>query len=132
MSTSRLINRNIMAASGRTSMRLEPEIWDALREMCLREGKDLRELMSMVERGSQGGGRTSAVRVHVLEYFRAAATDAGHIAAGHGTSTATGQLQMSSRIEVDMDDDLPRLEPSRMQAELDAQMSEQAEYAEAS
>ena len=131
MSTSRLVNRNIMAASGRTSMRLEPEIWDALREMCLREGKDLREMMSMVERGSQGGGRTSAVRVHVLRYYRDAATEAGHIAAGHGTSTATGPLQINSQIEVDMDDDLPQLEPSQMQAELDAQMSEQAEYADA-
>ena len=65
-------------------MRLEPEVWDALREICLREGCDLGELIQRVEGAGDDGGRTSAVRVHVLQYFRAAATDAGHREAGHG------------------------------------------------
>jgi hypothetical protein len=30
------------------------------------------------------GGRTSAVRVHLVGYFRDAATAAGHLQAGHG------------------------------------------------
>ncbi len=81
---SRLINRNVNATSGRTSMRLEPEVWDALREICLREGCDLGELIQRIEENGDEGGRTSAVRVHVLQYFRAAATDDGHVAAGHG------------------------------------------------
>ncbi len=81
---SRLINRNVNATSGRTSMRLEPEVWDALREICLREGCDLGELIQRVEEAGDEGGRTSAVRVHVLQYFRAAATNEGHRAAGHG------------------------------------------------
>ncbi|MGI4976341.1 MAG: ribbon-helix-helix domain-containing protein, partial [Janthinobacterium lividum] len=37
MGESRLVNRNINATAGRTSMRLEPEFWDALREICQRE-----------------------------------------------------------------------------------------------
>jgi predicted DNA-binding ribbon-helix-helix protein len=65
-------------------MRLEPEVWEALREICLREGCDLGELIQRVEEGGDEGGRTSAVRVHVLQYFRAAATSEGHRAAGHG------------------------------------------------
>ena len=69
-------------------MRLEPEVWDALREICLREGCDLGELIQRVEDNGDEGGRTSAVRVHVLQYFRAAATDDGHIAAGHGQNDA--------------------------------------------
>ena len=102
MSGSRLVNRNITAGSGRTSMRLEPEVWDALREVCLREGIELRDLIRAVERTASAGGRTSAVRVHVLEYFRAAATPEGHEAAGHGSSTATGlPLGVFSEIEVD-------------------------------
>ena len=84
MGVSRLVNRNITAAAGRTSMRLEPEIWEALREICLRENKDLKELIRTVEDSASGGGRTSAVRVHVLQYFRAAATCDGHLLAGHG------------------------------------------------
>ena len=84
LSGSRLVNRNITALNGRTSMRLEPEVWDALREICLREGIELRDLIQRVEETTDEGGRTSAVRVHVLQYFRAAATEAGHRAAGHG------------------------------------------------
>ena len=84
MAASRLINRNITAAAGRTSMRLEPELWEALREICQREGIGLRDLISRVEHAADPGGRTSAIRIHVLEYFRAAATELGHDAAGHG------------------------------------------------
>jgi predicted DNA-binding ribbon-helix-helix protein len=65
-------------------MRLEPEMWDALREICAREGMMLRDLILQVERTAPEGCRTSAVRVHVLQYFRAAATDDGHRSAGHG------------------------------------------------
>jgi predicted DNA-binding ribbon-helix-helix protein len=98
---SRLVNRNITAGAGRTSMRLEPEVWDALREICLREGMELRDLIKMVERTAPPGGRTSAVRVHVLQYYRTAATAEGHIEAGHGTTTATGPMPLISEIEVE-------------------------------
>ncbi|MBV8397624.1 MAG: ribbon-helix-helix domain-containing protein, partial [Acetobacteraceae bacterium] len=33
MAKSRLVNRNVVAGRGRTSMRLEPELWDALYEI---------------------------------------------------------------------------------------------------
>ncbi len=82
---SRLINRNVTAMEGRTSMRLEPELWSALEEICTRERKNLATLVQSVERSRNGGGRTSAVRVHIVDYFRSAATEAGHRAAGHGT-----------------------------------------------
>ncbi len=84
MASSRLINRNVVAERGRTSMRLEPELWDALAEICLREGHDLNRLVRQIEANGHIGGRTSAVRVFVLEYFRAAACEAGHEAVNHG------------------------------------------------
>ena len=65
-------------------MRLEPEIWDALQEICKREGVALGDLVQKVEGSVGEGGRTSAVRVFAFQYFRAAATDQGHQAAGHG------------------------------------------------
>lgn len=65
-------------------MRLEPEIWDALQEICKREGVPLGDLVQKVEGSVGEGGRTSAVRVFAFQYFRAAATDEGHQAAGHG------------------------------------------------
>ncbi len=84
MSGSRLVNRNITARVGRTSMRLEPELWDALDEICLRERMSLREIVQHVEGAVEESGRTSALRVYILTYFRNAATEAGHAAAGHG------------------------------------------------
>lgn len=84
MSASRLINRNVIVGSGRTSMRLEPELWEALLEICQREGRDVHALIREVDAMRHEGGRTSAVRVFLLEYFRTAATESGHATVGHG------------------------------------------------
>jgi len=78
---SRLVNRNVIAERGRTSMRLEPEFWSALAEICQRERVRIGALIRRIElesgvAGQEDGGRTSAVRVFVLQYFRnPAATD---------------------------------------------------------
>jgi predicted DNA-binding ribbon-helix-helix protein len=82
---SRLINRNVVAGRGRTSMRLEPELWDALLEICQRERQDINRLVRQIEAEGHSGGRTSAVRVFVLQYFRAAASESGHEAVNHGS-----------------------------------------------
>ncbi len=82
--SSRLINRNVVAERGRTSMRLEPELWEALAEICARERQDINRLVRQIEASGHRGGRTSAVRVFVLKYFRDAACEAGHEAADHG------------------------------------------------
>ena len=88
MGPSRLVNRNVTALRGRTSMRLEPELWEALEEICRREKLPLAEVVKRVEQRGHPGGRTSAVRVYVLGYFREAATREGHRDAGHGTQEA--------------------------------------------
>lgn len=89
MKASCLVNRNVTALRGRTSMRLEPELWDALEEICAREHLSLTEVVRQIERLEHPGGRTSAVRVHVLAYFRRAATETGHRIAGHGGREAS-------------------------------------------
>ncbi len=65
-------------------MRLEPELWDALAEICQRERQDINRLVRQIEAVGHSGGRTSAVRVFVLQYFRQAASEAGHEAVSHG------------------------------------------------
>ena len=84
MAVSRLVNRNVIAARGRTSMRLEPELWEALQEICDREKVTLGHLIRDIEEKGHAGGRTSAVRVYIVQYFRQAATEDGHLSAGHG------------------------------------------------
>ncbi len=81
MSGSRLVNRNVVGEKGRTSMRLEPELWEALREICRREQADVGTMIRRIEAlgraqsgdGGRSGGRTSAVRVFIVQYFRALA-----------------------------------------------------------
>jgi predicted DNA-binding ribbon-helix-helix protein len=53
-------------------MRLEPEFWDALHEICQRERQDLSQLVRGIEAVDRSGGRTSAVRGFVVKYFRTA------------------------------------------------------------
>jgi len=66
-------------------MRLEPELWEALAEISARERQDINHLVRRIEGVGHEGGRTSAVRVFVLQYFRAAASESGHRATGHGS-----------------------------------------------
>lgn len=89
MSASRLVSRNVKGDHGRTSMRLEPELWDALEEMCRREHIGIRDMVRRIGARARPGGRTSAVRVEVIGYFRSAATEEGHRVAGHGAAVET-------------------------------------------
>lgn len=84
MTISRLVNRNVVAERGRTSMRLEPELWDMLSEISERESQDISTLVRKIEAAGHSGGRTSAVRVYIANYFHIAATEIGHASAGHG------------------------------------------------
>jgi predicted DNA-binding ribbon-helix-helix protein len=81
---STLINRNVTVAGRRTSMRLEPAMWDALQQICNREGKTLNQLVTAIDRQRVESSLTAAIRVYLLRYFSAAATDEGHRLAGHG------------------------------------------------
>ena len=63
-------------------MRLEPELWEALVEICRRENIAISDLVRKVDGGREVGGRASAIRVYVFEYFRSAATEEDHRLAG--------------------------------------------------
>ena len=90
----RLVNRNVAAPHGRTSMRLEPEVWESLREVCLREGITVEEVLIRVTSHKETYNLTSALRAFLVTYFRDAATEAGHKAAGHGGTELIDGLRM--------------------------------------
>jgi len=81
---STLVNRNVTVGGRRTSMRLEPPMWAALQQVCSREGKPMNRLVTDIERQRVESSLTAAIRVYLLQYFSAAATDEGHRLAGHG------------------------------------------------
>jgi len=81
---STLVSRNVTVAGHRTSIRLEPAMWEALREICERERQTINAIATEIGRGRSESSLTAAIRVHVMGYFRAAATEDGHTLAGHG------------------------------------------------
>jgi predicted DNA-binding ribbon-helix-helix protein len=98
---STLVSRNITLQDRRTSVRLEPAMWDALDEVCRREERTIHELCTMVDRQRRESKLTAAVRVFVMAYFRAASTDQGHAEAGHGLlkgQGGDGKVQRRSKV----------------------------------
>jgi len=81
---STLVSRNVSVNARRTSLRLEPPMWDALEEIARREKMTIHQLCTQVDARRHESSLTAAIRVFTLSYFRAAATEDGHGRAGHG------------------------------------------------
>ena len=84
-SKSTLVSRNITVLGKRTSVRLEPEMWRELKNISKRESCTIHDLCSLISlRKNKATSLTAAIRVFLMLYFRAAATENGHVKAGHG------------------------------------------------
>ena len=79
-----LVSRNVTVSGRRTRIRLEPEMWDGLTEICRREDITPHQLATLVDRCRNRSSLTAKLRVFILAYFRIASTEAGHTQAGHG------------------------------------------------
>lgn len=85
LSKSTLISRNITISKRRTSVRLEPEMWVALKEISDRENCSIHDVCSLISvRKNSQTSLTAAIRVFLMLYFRAATSEEGHKRAGHG------------------------------------------------
>jgi predicted DNA-binding ribbon-helix-helix protein len=84
------ICKNVNVGTRRTSIRLEGEMWTAVDELCTREGMTIHELCSLIDKFRGANSLTAALRVFLVIYYRLAATEAGHISAGHGVGVGHG------------------------------------------
>jgi len=76
---------NIRVGDLRTTVRLSPVVADAVEKIAAREGCELDELYSYIDRKKEKGvSRAAAIRDFALGYFMEAGTKAGHRKAGHG------------------------------------------------
>lgn len=90
-SRSTLVSRNVVVSGRRTSVRLEPEMWESLREICQRERSTLHQICTSVSlQKIEETSLTAAIRVFVMRYFRNASTEEGHAKAGHGYGLTLG------------------------------------------
>lgn len=71
--TGRPVKHSLTLRGHRTSVSLEAPFWDAFCEIAAAEGKAINELAAEIDEArGVSAGLASAIRVHVLEYFRAA------------------------------------------------------------
>lgn len=83
---STLVSRNITILGHRTSVRLEPEMWSALKDIARREQYSTHEICSLIHlRKNVRTSLTAAIRVFLMLYYRAASNEQGHARAGHGS-----------------------------------------------
>lgn len=89
-----LVSRNITINGRRTSIRLEAQMWIALREIADREKCTIHEICSVIAlQKSDSITLTAAIRIFMVLYFKSASTEEGHKRAGHG-----GFSRMVSRV----------------------------------
>lgn len=78
MSTpSSLVIRNIVVAGHRTSVRLEPVMWEALQDIARRLQVTVHDLVTGIDRDRSASSLTAAIRVYIVDFYRAAASQAG-------------------------------------------------------
>ena len=84
-SKSTLVSKNVTIMVRRTSVRLEPEMWRALKEISRREKCTVHDVCSMVYLCKKPlSSLTASIRVFLMLYYKAASTEDGHEKARHG------------------------------------------------
>jgi predicted DNA-binding ribbon-helix-helix protein len=72
--------RSIVIASHKTSVSLEDAFWEGLKEIARARSTTLSDLIAAIDSERQHGNLSSAIRLFVLDFFRARLSDAeeGH------------------------------------------------------
>ena len=74
---SSLVIRNVVVGGHRTSVRLEPVMWDALQDIARRRRVTMHDLVTYIDRARTASSLTAAIRVYIVDFYRAAALPAG-------------------------------------------------------
>ena len=70
--------RSIVIANHKTSVSLEDPFWAGLKEIAAERHTPLSQLVSDIDSERKQGNLSSALRMYVLEWYRAALLVAGH------------------------------------------------------
>lgn len=68
----RAVCRNVVVGGRRTSVRMEPLLWDSLADICRREARAIHDIVTMIDGRRGDSALTAALRIFILSYFRAA------------------------------------------------------------
>ena len=70
MKKSRVLKRSIFIAGHKTSLSLEDEFWDSLKEIAAERGMILGELVRTIDANRKHANLSSAIRLFVLGVYR--------------------------------------------------------------
>ena len=76
--------RSIVRNGQKTSVSLEQEFWEALREIAATRKTKLTTLVQQIDEGRGEGNLSSAIRVYVFRHLRAQLADGVHAYNGNG------------------------------------------------
>ena len=80
-----LVSRNITINKKRTSIRLEAQMWSALKEIADREKCSIHDICTIIANKKVTNiTLTASIRIFLMLYYKAASTEEGHVKAGHG------------------------------------------------
>jgi predicted DNA-binding ribbon-helix-helix protein len=74
---SSLVIHNVVVGGHRTSVRLEPAMWVALHDIARHLQVTIHDLVTEIERSRTASSLTAAIRVYIVDFYRAAAFLAG-------------------------------------------------------
>ncbi len=72
---------NVVVAGHRTTIRLEPAMWDALQDIARRRRRTVHDLVTTIDRYRDESSLTAAIRVYIVDFYRSAAAHAGPVQA---------------------------------------------------
>ena len=72
-SPSSLVIHNVVVSGRRTSVRLEPVMWEALQDIARRQERTIHDLVSQIDRERTASSLTAAIRVFIVAFYRSAA-----------------------------------------------------------
>jgi predicted DNA-binding ribbon-helix-helix protein len=90
--TSLIVKRSIVIAGHKTSVSVEDAFWIALKDIATSRGATIAELVATIDAGRRHGNLSSAIRLFVLDHFRAppGGNSEGERARGKMAATAVG------------------------------------------
>ncbi len=65
-----VVKRSIVIAGHKTSVSLEDQFWDALKEIAANRRTTLSEIVASIDSGRNQGNLSSAIRLYVLAHYR--------------------------------------------------------------
>lgn len=65
-----VVKRSIVIAGHKTSVSLEDQFWDALKEIAAGRRSTLSDIVASIDTGRNQGNLSSAIRLYVLAHFR--------------------------------------------------------------